>query len=130
MDILARMSKSLEGFLQSVKPNTIPKVLAWLITLKPILQYIFDVINAVSNLDFAISARGNPRMIAIWNFLVSPLGNLFFSALGFAWLTFFAWRQSNKSQMPTLPKTASSGGIEGLEEQLTKLRDSKQKLED
>lgn len=90
------MPKTFVRRLRSLKPNTASKIIAWLLTLKPILQYAFDFINAASNLDFAISAKGNPRVVAFWNFLVSPLGNICFSVLGFGWLTYFAWRQINR----------------------------------
>lgn len=94
------MPKAFAEFVRNFKPNTASKFLAWLLFVKPILQYVFDFINAVSNLDFALSARGNPRMIAVWNFLNSPPGNICFSAVGLLWLLYFGWRWSKTAERP------------------------------
>jgi len=103
------MPKAFAEFVRNFKPNTASKLLAWLLFVKPILQYVFDFINAVSNLDFALSARGNPRMIAIWNFLNSPLGNICFSAVGLLWLLYFGWRWSKTAERPA-PKFVEASG--------------------
>lgn len=33
------------------------------------------IVGTVSNVDFVVSARGNSRMAAIWNWLITPAGN-------------------------------------------------------
>src|SRR5215218_4405489 len=102
------MGNAFADSIRNFKPNTLLKLLAWLAVLKPVLQYAFDIINAISNLDFAISARGNPRMIAAWNFLNSPLGNICFVAVGLALLLHLGWRWSRAAAQPAGLRAAAN----------------------
>lgn len=67
--------------------------IAFLFILKPVSQ----IIGAVSNIDFAISASGNPRMVAVWNFLNTPLGNMAFLGVGLLWLGYLIVRPANEA---------------------------------
>jgi hypothetical protein len=105
--ILVPMSHKFKEILKSLKPNTIGKLAAFGLFLKPILQWLINLINNASNFDFTISAGSNPRMLAVWNFLVSPTGNFISVLLGVLWLTAFVWQQSKLSDKTNSSDLAS-----------------------
>jgi hypothetical protein len=61
-----------------------PAIIGCLLILKPIVQFLFNA----SNIDFYISASGNPRMVAIWNFFATPSGNIILIVCGFLLLAY------------------------------------------
>lgn len=63
-------------------------IIALLLILKSLIQFI----GTVSNFDFALSASGNPRMVAIWNFLNTPSGNMLLFLVGVLWLSYLIIR--------------------------------------
>jgi hypothetical protein len=73
-------------------------------------------ISLLSNVDFVIVAQGNPRLVAVWNFLASPVGNLLAVFLVAIYLTVLVKLPENSqnltskkdSEQPHLPLEASS----------------------
>src|SRR2546423_15321141 len=65
-----------------------PAIIGWILILKPLVQ----ILRSVSNIDFYISAAGNPRMIAIWNFFATPSGNIVLIVAGLLWIAYLVAR--------------------------------------
>lgn len=90
--MLNRINESLRKVRQRL--FTAQSIPAWLLTLLALLRPIYSLVDAVSNVDFVLSAKENPRVMAMWHFLTSPGGNLLLLALGLGWLTLLALRPS------------------------------------
>lgn len=80
-----------------------------------VLVVMNDTISAFSNIDFVLTARGNSRLVAVWNFLVSPTGNFVTIVLAGLWTTILVlWPEKPRPslQIPaqaTLTDPASKG---------------------
>jgi hypothetical protein len=81
---------------------TAPAIIGWLLVIKPIIQ----VLASASDIDFYISASGNPRMVAIWHFFATPSGNIVLIAIGFMILAYLVVRP--EKQAPSDAKTPPS----------------------
>src|SRR5688572_7626079 len=91
-----------KSLFQALKPTTIKRALAYLLTIG--LAFGNRIISAISNVDFIAAARENPRMSAVWEFLMSPTGYWLTLLLAAGWLTFFVWRQSKAVQRSNEPE--------------------------
>jgi hypothetical protein len=76
-----------------------------LLGLKAIVAYIIvalvfldKVVGTVSNVDFVLTASGNSRLVSLWNFFASPLGNLIAIVVTGIWLTLLVVWPSSKPE--------------------------------
>ena len=60
----------------------------WILALRWFLYFI----GYVSDIDFVLSAGGNPRVVWFVNFVQTPLGITITMLLGFCWLAYLVWR--------------------------------------
>jgi len=51
-----------------------------------VVSFIWRLVGNISNVDFVVTASGNSRLTAIWNFVQTPLGNVLLAIIGFGWL--------------------------------------------
>lgn len=70
---------------------TAPAIIGWFFVFKPIVQ----LLTQIADLDFYISAAGNPRMVAVWNFFATPSGNIILIVLGVVWIAYLVARPDN-----------------------------------
>lgn len=68
-------------------------IIGYIIVLLVILN---STVGAIANIDFAITASGNPRLVALWNFFASPKGNLVAILCVAIWITILVlWPEKN-----------------------------------
>jgi hypothetical protein len=61
-----------------------------------VVSPLWKIIGHASNLQFVLSASGDTRMVAMWNFLTSPNGNLIVVAAGIGWIGVACQKAINK----------------------------------
>ena len=66
-----------------VKPRAI---FGWVLSAGIALWKLLQLVGAISSGDFMLTASGNSRVVAVWNFLTTPTGTVLLVAVGLIWL--------------------------------------------
>ena len=83
-----------------------------------VLLPLFKWLGYISDIDFVLSAGGNPRIVAVWNWLTTPTGNLVLMLTGLSWLALLVWwpSKSSDTSSPATPAAIASQEQNRLEE--------------
>ncbi len=111
----------------------------------PTLNAVLKVIGQISNIDFVITARGNSRLVTAWNYLMTPVGNVFLFACGLLYLFYLSkyvpktTAASQEAETPSVKSTPNGQTVvttderaiqtEELNESIEKLEEQKRNLE-
>lgn len=64
--------------------TSVQAIIAYVIVVLVILN---NAVGTIANIDFVLTARGNSRLVALWNFFTTPKGNFVAVILVALWVT-------------------------------------------